>query len=179
MVYILLAPGFEEAEALVPVDMLRRANIETATVSITGEPVPGSHGVTVLADVTLDDVDLSRADMIVLPGGGPGYKNLGKEPRVEQLVRKAAEKDLWVAAICAAPTLLGRWGLLEGKNAVCYPGMEEGLTGAQPQMDQGVVVAGKIITGRAAGSAFDFGLTLVEVLAGKEESDKVRHGIYY
>ena len=119
MVYILLAPGFEEAEALVPVDMLRRANIETATVSITGEPVPGSHGVTVLADVTLDDVDLSRADMIVLPGGGPGYKNLGKEPRVEQLVRKAAEKDLWVAAICAAPTLLGRWGLLEGKNAVC------------------------------------------------------------
>ena len=179
MVYVLLAPGFEEAEALVPVDMLRRANIETATVSITGEPVPGSHGVTVLADVTLDDVDLSRADMIVLPGGGPGYKNLGKEPRVEQLVRKAAEKDLWVAAICAAPTLLGRWGLLEGKNAVCYPGMEEGLTGAQPQMDQGVVVAGKVITGRAAGSAFDFGLTLVETLAGKEESDKVRHGIYY
>ena len=179
MVYILLAPGFEEAEALVPVDMLRRANIETATVSITGEPVPGSHGVTVLADVTLDDVDLSRADMIVLPGGGPGYKNLGKEPRVEQLVRKAAEKDLWVAAICAAPTLLGRWGLLEGKNAVCYPGMEEGLTGAQPQMDQGVVVVGKVITGRAAGSAFDFGLTLVETLAGKEESDKVRHGIYY
>lgn len=179
MVYILLAPGFEEAEALVPVDMLRRANIETATVSITGEPVPGSHGVTVLADVTLDDVDLSRADMIVLPGGGPGYKNLGKEPRVEQLVRKAAEKGLWLAAICAAPTLLGRWGLLEGKNAVCYPGMEEGLTGAQPQMDQGVVVAGKVITGRAAGSAFDFGLTLVETLAGKEESDKVRHGIYY
>lgn len=179
MVYILLAPGFEEAEALVPVDMLRRANIETATVSITGEPVPGSHGVTVLADVTLDDVDLSRADMIVLPGGGPGYKNLGKEPRVEQLVRKAAERGLWLAAICAAPTLLGRWGLLEGKNAVCYPGMEEGLTGAQPQMDQGVVVAGKVITGRAAGSAFDFGLTLVETLAGKEESDKVRHGIYY
>ena len=179
MVYILLAPGFEEAEALVPVDMLRRANIETATVSVTGEPVPGSHGVTVLADVTLDDVDLSKADMIVLPGGGPGYKNLGKEPKVEQLVRKAAEKGLWVAAICAAPTLLGRWGLLEGKNAVCYPGMEDGLTGAQPQMDQGVVVAGKIITGRAAGSAFDFGLALVEALAGKAEADKVRHGIYY
>ena len=179
MVYILLAPGFEEAEALVPVDMLRRANIETATVSITGEPVPGSHGVTVLADVTLDEVDLSKADMIVLPGGGPGYKNLGKEPRVEELVRKAAEKGLWLAAICAAPTLLGRWGLLEGKDAVCYPGMEEGLTGAQPRMDRGVVVDSKIITGRAAGSAFDFGLALVEALAGKEESDKVRHGIYY
>ena len=179
MVYILLAPGFEEAEALVPVDMLRRANIETATVSITGEPVPGSHGVTVLADVTLDDVDLSRADMVVLPGGGPGYKNLGKEPRVEELVRKAAERGLWLAAICAAPTLLGRWGLLEGKDAVCYPGMEEGLTGAQPQMDQGFVADGKIITGRAAGSAFDFGLALVEALAGAAEADKVRHGIYY
>ena len=179
MVYILLAPGFEEAEALVPVDMLRRANIETATVSITGEPVPGSHGVTVTADITLDRVDLSRADMIVLPGGGPGYKNLGKEPRVEQLVREAAEKGLWLAAICAAPTLLGRWGLLEGKDAVCYPGMEEGLTGAQPRMDRGVVVDGKVITGRAAGSAFDFGLALVEALAGAAEADQVRHGIYY
>lgn len=179
MVYILLAPGFEEAEALVPVDMLRRANIETATVSITGEPVPGSHGVTVTANITLDRVDLSRADMIVLPGGGPGYKNLGKEPRVEELVRKAAEKGLWLAAICAAPTLLGRWGLLEGKDAVCYPGMEEGLTGAQPRMDRGVVVDGKVITGRAAGSAFDFGLALVEALAGAAEADQVRHGIYY
>ena len=179
MVYILLAPGFEEIEALAPVDLLRRANIETATVSITGEPVPGSHGVTVTADIALEDVDLSRADMVVLPGGGPGYKNLGKDPRVEQLVRAAVEKDLWVAAICAAPTLLGRWGLLEGKDAVCYPGMEEGLTGAQPRMDQGFVVDGKIITGRAAGSAFDFGLALVEALAGAAEADKVRHGIYY
>ena len=179
MVYILLAPGFEEAEALVPVDMLRRANIETATVSITGEPVPGSHGVTALADVTLDDVDLSRADMVVLPGGGPGYKNLGKEPRVEQLVREAAEKGLWLAAICAAPTLLGRWGLLEGKRAICYPGMEGQLAGARVQPSPGVVADGKTITGRAAGSAFDFGLALVEALAGAAEADKVRHGIYY
>lgn len=179
MVYILLAPGFEEVEALAPVDMLRRANIETALVSITGEPVPGSHGVTVTADVALDDVDLSRADMIVLPGGGPGYKNLGKEPRVEELVREAVRRDIWVAAICAAPTLLGRWGLLEGKRAVCYPGMEEGLTGARARMDQGFVVDGKIITGRAAGSAIDFGLALVEALAGKDGADKVRHGIYY
>lgn len=179
MVYILLAPGFEEAEALVPADLLRRANIETVLVSLTEEPVPGSHGITVAADVTLDQVDLSRADMVVLPGGGPGYKNLGKEPRVERLVREAAEKGLWVAAICASPTLLGRWALLEGREAVCYPGMEEGLTGAQARMDQGVVVDGKIITGRAAGSAFDFGLTLISVLAGQEEADKVRNGIYY
>ena len=179
MVYILLAPGFEEIEALAPVDLLRRANIETATVSITGEPVPGSHGVTVTADIALEDVDLSRADMVVLPGGGPGYKNLGKDPRVEQLVRAAVEKDLWVAAICAAPTLLGRWGLLEGKDAVCYPGMEEGLTGAQPQMDQGVVVAGKVITGRAAGDAIDFAAELIEVLRDRAAADKVLESICY
>lgn len=179
MVYILLAPGFEEAEALVPADLLRRANIETALVSLTGEPVPGSHGITVTADTTLDRVDLSKADMVVLPGGGPGWKNLGAEPRVEQLVRRAVERDLWVAAICAAPTLLGRWGLLEGKHAVCFPGMEEGLAGAQAQMDRRVAADGKIITGRAAGSAFDFGLALVEALKGKDEAEKVRGAIHY
>lgn len=179
MVYILLAPGFEEAEALAPADLLRRAEIETALVSLTGEPVPGSHGVTVTADMTLEEVNLSQAEMIVLPGGGPGYKNLGKDPRVERLVREAAEKGLWVAAICAAPTLLGRWGLLEGKRAVCYPGMEEGLAGAVRQPDSGVVRDGKIITGRAAGSAFEFGLTLVEALAGEARADEVRRGIVY
>ena len=179
MVYILLAPGFEEIEALAPADLLRRANIETATVSITGEPVPGSHGVTVTADIALEDVDLSRADMVVLPGGGPGYKNLGKDPRVEQLVRAAVEKDLWVAAICAAPTLLGRWGLLEGKQAVCYPGMEEGLTGAQAKMDRGVVRDGKVITGRAAGDAIDFAAELIEVLRDRAAADKVLESICY
>ena len=179
MVYILLAPGFEEAEALVPVDMLRRAGIETALVSLTGEPVPGSHSITVTADTTLDKLDLSQADMVVLPGGGPGYKNLGKEPKVEQLVREAVQRDIWVAAICAAPTLLGKWGLLEGKEAVCFPGMEDGLTGAQARMDQRFVVDGKIITGRAAGSAFDFGLALVEALKGKDAAETVRHAIHY
>ena len=179
MVYVLLAPGFEEAEALVPVDLLRRANVETATVSLTGEPVPGSHGITVTADLVMDQVDLDRAEMVVLPGGGPGYKNLGADPRVEQLVRRAVERDIWVAAICAAPTLLGKWGLLEGKQAVCYPGMESGLTGAQARMDQGVVVDGRIITGRAAGSAIDFGLALAEALKGPDEAGKVRDAIYY
>lgn len=179
MVYILLAPGFEEIEALAPVDLLRRANIETATVSITGEPVPGSHGITVTADIALDRVDLSKADMLVLPGGGPGYKNLGKEPAVAALVEEAIDRGLWVAAICASPTLLGQWGHLKGKRAVCYPGMEDGLTGAQAQMDQGAVVDGKIVTGRAAGSAFDFGLALVEALAGPEKAAEVRGGIHY
>ena len=181
MVYVLLAPGFEEAEALVPVDLLRRAEIETKTVTITGMPVPGSHGVTVTADLTLDQADLSQADMVVLPGGGLGYQNLGEEPRVETLVREAAGKGVWVAAICAAPTLLGRWGLLNGKQAVCYPGMEEGLVGARAWRDRAVnvVTDGKIITGRAAGAAFEFGLSLIEALADEEKAGDIRDSVCY
>ena len=179
MVYILLAPGFEETEALAPADLLRRANIETALVSLTGESVPGSHGITVVADMGLDEVDLSKADMIVLPGGAPGYKNLGADPRVERLVREAAERDLWIAAICAAPTLLGRWGLLEGKKAICYPGMEDQLTGALVQTAPGEIRDGKIITGRAAGNAIDFAAELIEVLLDRAAADKVLESICY
>ena len=179
MVYILLAPGFEEIEALAPADLLRRAGIETALVSVTGEPVPGSHGITVTADVALEEVDLSKMDMVVLPGGGPGYKNLGKDPRVEALVREAVKRDIWVAAICAAPTLLGRWGLLEGRKAICYPGLEEQLTGAQVQTAPGEIKDGKIITGRAAGSAFDFGAELIEALLDRAAADKVLEAICY
>ena len=179
MVYILLAPGFEEVEALVPADLLRRAGIETALVSLDGAPVPGSHSITVTADITLDEVDLDKADMVVLPGGGPGYKNLGKDPRVEELVRKAVKRDLWVAAICAAPTLLGEWGLLEGKQAVCYPGMEEGLVGAVPPKLGNVARDGRIITGRAAGDAYDFAAELIEVLLDRAAADRVLEAICY
>ena len=179
MVYILLAPGFEEAETLVPADLLRRAGAEVELVSVMENPVLGSHSIAVAADTSLDRVDLDRAEMIVLPGGGPGYKNLGKEPAVEKLVREAVRRGLWVAAICAAPTLLGGWGLLEGKSAVCFPGMEAGLANAQAKMEQSVVVDGKIITGRAAGSAFDFGLALIEALSGREAAEKVRAAVHY
>ena len=179
MVYILLAPGFEEAEALVPADLLRRANIETALVSIQGDTVTGSHGITVTADTLLEKIDLSKAEMIVLPGGGTGVKNLGTEPAVERLVRQAADQNIWVAAICAAPTLLGRWGLLEGRKAICYPGLEEQLTGAQVQTAPGEIKDGKIITGRAAGSAFDFGAELIEALLDRAVADKVLEAICY
>ena len=161
MVYILLAPGFEEVEALVPADLLRRAGIETALVSLDGAPVPGSHSITVTADITLDEVDL------------------GKDPRVEELVRKAVKRDLWVAAICAAPTLLGKWGLLEGKQAVCYPGMEEGLVGAVPPKLGNVARDGRIITGRAAGDAYDFAAELIEVLLDRAAADRVLEAICY
>ena len=174
-----MAPGFEEVEALAPADLLRRAGIETALVSLDGAPVPGSHSITVTADITLDEVDLDKADMVVLPGGGPGYKNLGKDPRVEELVRKAVKRDLWVAAICAAPTLLGKWGLLEGKQAVCYPGMEEGLVGAVSPKLGNVARDGRIITGRAAGDAYDFAAELIEVLLDRAAADRVLEAICY
>ena len=179
MVYILLAPGFEEAEALVPADLLRRAGVEAALAALEGELVPGGHGITVKADLALDQVDLDRAEMIVLPGGGVGVKNLGADPRVEELVREAVRRDIWVATICAAPTLLGRWGLLEGKRAICYPGMEGQLAGARVQPSPGVVADGKTITGRAAGSAFDFGVALIEALSGSKAAGQVAESIAY
>ena len=182
MVYILLAPGFEEAEALVPADLLRRANIETALVSIQGDTVTGSHGITVTADALLEKIDLSKAEMIVLPGGGTGVKNLGAEPAVERLVRQAADQNIWVAAICAAPTLLARAGLLpRGARCVCYPGLEDELSkaGAVPAMDRPAVVHGRLITGKGPGAAFDFGLALAEALAGPEAAAQVRAGLHY
>ena len=121
MVYILLAPGFEEAEALVPADLLRRAGIETALVSLDGAPVPGGQGICVTADLTLDDVRLDDARMVVLPGGGVGVKNLGSSPKVEALVRDAAARGLWLAAICAAPSLFSLWGLLDGRRPYATP----------------------------------------------------------
>ncbi|MCF2597054.1 DJ-1 family glyoxalase III [Pseudoflavonifractor phocaeensis] len=179
MVYILLAPGFEEAEALVPADLLRRAGIETALTSLEGGFVTGGHQITVKADLTLDQVDLDRAEMLVLPGGGVGVRNLGESQAVADLIRRGAERDIPLAAICAAPTLLGRWGLLEGKQAVCYPGMEDQMTGARVCRESGVAEDVRLITGRAAGSAFDFGLKLVEALSGADKAQEVRYAVHY
>lgn len=179
MVYILLAPGFEEAEALVPADLLRRAGIDTVLTALEGDSVTGSHGITVTADQSIDQVDLNRADMIVLPGGGKGVQNLENCPAVAALVQKAVDRDIRLAAICAAPTLLGRWGYLNGKQAVCYPGLEDKLTGAQVRPDAQVVEDGRLITGQAAGAAFAFGLKLVAVLAGEEKAEEVRHAVCY
>ncbi len=179
MVYILLAPGFEEAEALVPADLLRRAGIDAALTALEGDSVTGGHQITVKADLTIDQVKLSPGDMLVLPGGGKGVQNLGDHPAVEALVREAVDRDIRLAAICAAPTLLGRWGYLKGRRAVCYPGLEDELTGAQVNPEAQVVEDGRLITGQAAGAAFAFGLKLVSVLAGPEKAEEVRHAVCY
>ena len=174
MVYILLGAGFEEAEALVAADVLRRGEIPVSLAGIGGEWVAGSHGITVKADLPVEGVTLKEGDMVVLPGGSG---------EALALVRGAAETPgCWLAAICAAPTLLARAGLLpQGGRCVCYPGMEGELSqaGAVPAMDQAAVREGMLITGKGPGTAFDFALALVEALAGAERAGQVRAGLHY
>ena len=177
-VIVFLADGFEEIEALASVDLLRRAGIDVTTASIMGRiDVTGAHDVVVKADVLAEDADYAAADMIVLPGGGVGTQNLAKC----ELVRKqclAFAKDKLVSAICAAPTVLAGLGLLEGKNATCYPGMEGGMHGAV-MSGETVTLDGNITTGRAPGAAIPFALELIKRLAGEEKAASVKSDIVY
>jgi len=179
MVYILLAEGFEEMEALAPADLLRRAGIDVALVGLDATAVTGGHGITVTTDLTLDQVRLVPTDMLVLPGGMGGVTNLQNSSAAMALIQSAYDQSCWLAAICAAPTLLGRLGILDGRSAVCYPGMEGQLGQADPHPERHVVVDGRVITSRAAGSAFEFGFTLVEVLTNLTKAEEIRNGIHY
>lgn len=183
MVYILLGEGFEEAEALVTADVLRRADLSVTLAGIGGEWVTGSHSITVKADLPVEAVSLEDGDMVVLPGGMGGVFSIEHSEPAMGLVRQAAESpQIWLAAICAAPTLLARTGLLPaGTPCVCYPGMEEELAraGAVPAMDRPAVTHGRLITGKGPGTAFDFGLALAEALAGAETAAQVRAGLHY
>lgn len=183
MVYILLGAGFEEAEALVTADVLRRADLPVTLAGLGGRTVTGSHAITVQADLPVEAVTLEPGDMVVMPGGMGGVSAMENNPAAMALIRQAWNgPELWLAAICAAPTLLARAGLIgPGIHAVCYPGMEGELSaaGVTPEPDRPVVTQGKLITGRAPGAAFDFGLALVEVLAGTAAADQVRAGLHY
>ena len=177
-VIVFLADGFEEVEALTVVDLLRRAGIDVITASIMEScGVMGAHHVFVRADAMAQDVDFEAADLVVLPGGGVGTENLRKSGIVkEQCLSFAREKH--VAAICAAPTVLAGLGLLEGKKAVCYPGMEEGMHGAV-MLYQPVVVDGNIITGRAPGAAIPFALEIIRQFLGEEAMQQVKTGLVW
>lgn len=180
MVYILLGQGFEEAEALVTADVLRRGSVSVALTGIGGMTVEGAHGIKVAADAAVDAVSLTAGDTVLLPGGMGGVSSIEGSPAAMELIHRAAADDtMYLAAICAAPTLLGRWGLLEGKQAVCYPGMEDQMTGARVCRESGVAEDVRLITGRAAGSAFDFGLKLVEALSGADKAQEVRYAVHY
>lgn len=183
MVYILLGNGFEEVEALCAADVLRRGGVDVALTGIGGSTVTGSHNITVAADILVEDAVLAPGDMLVLPGGLGGVASIEGSGSAMDLVRRAAaDETMWLCAICAAPTLLARAGLIgSGNHAVCYPGMEGEMTaaGAAAHMDWPVVEDGKLITGRAPGAAFDFALKLLEALRGAEAAEAVRAGLHY
>lgn len=176
MVYIFLAEGFEEIEALTSVDLLRRAGVEVTTVGVGGEYIEGSHGIVVKADKKDTDVSPDDLEMVVLPGGMPGTTNLDKSDTVETFLSAALEKDAYIAAICAAPSILGKRGILRGKFATCYPGYEKYLEGASAE-ECDVTVCENIICGRAMGCATEFALELVEALCGSETAEKIHTAV--
>ena len=176
MVYLFLANGFEEVEALAPLDILRRAGVEVTTVGVGGDMIRGAHGITVQADMPDTMFADADPDMIVLPGGMPGSKNLDESRIVDMALKAAARRDAYLAAICAAPMVLGHRGLLAGKRATCYPGFETELTGATIATEK-VVTDGKVITAAGMGVAVEFGLALVTVLKDRETAERIRAAI--
>ena len=176
MIYMFLADGFEEIEALCPLDLLRRAGLEVCTVGIGGPVIQGSHGIKVLADITDEAFDPKDITMVILPGGMPGSLNLDASPTVDKALAEATAQNAYLCAICAAPLVLGRRGLLTGKRVTCYPGFENELVGAS-EVTHGVAVDGKIITAEGMGVALDFGLALVAALTGETEAARIRESI--
>lgn len=178
-VCVFLADGFEEIEGLTVVDLLRRAGIETTMVSISENiVVSGTHGIRVEADRLFGEVDYKDIDMLVLPGGMPGTKKLGNNKELGMLIKEFNEKGKWIGAICAAPSILGEMGILRKRKAVCYPGFEEKLAGAD-YVDEKVVLDGNIITSKAMGTAISFSGKIIEVLCGKEKADNILDSIMY
>ena len=176
---IFMADGCEEIEGLTVVDIARRAGIEITMISITGnKEVTSSHKVTFLADACKDNVDYTALDGIVLPGGMPGTLNLGADDTVNRVICEFAAEGKLVAAICAAPSVLGQAGLLEGRHATCHPGFEEKLTGADTTEEE-VCCDGNIITSRGMGTAIPFALEIVRYFADDETVEHVKKGLVY
>ncbi len=178
-VCVFLADGFEEIEGLTVVDLLRRAGIEVTTTSITGNDIiHGAHGIDVLADELFDEVDFEMQDMAVLPGGMPGTLHLEAHHGVKEVLEQYYEKGKYIAAICAAPSILGKYGMLKGRKATSYPGFEEALEGATYVYDE-VAVDDFIITSRGMGTAIAFSLKLIEKLISKDKADEIEKSIIY
>lgn len=172
-VFIFLADGFEEIEAIVPLDIFRRAGIKTLTVSVSETKlVRGAHDISVMADCVFSETDFSEIDLLFLPGGMPGTKNLEAHEGLKQLIQSQTDASKKIAAICAAPIILGKMNLLNGKEAICFPGYEDKLNGAVLSKNK-VVKAGNIYTAKGAGVALQFALKLVEELKGKEMADEI------
>lgn len=178
-IYVFLADGCEEIEALTPVDILRRAGEEVVTVSVMGKKeVTGSHHITIQADQRIEDGGFEDADLLILPGGMPGTLRLGENKKLEELLLAAAGDGKRLAAICAAPSVLGKYGILKGKKAVCFPGFEEQLEGAEV-LSLPAVTDGNVTTGRGMGAAVEFSLELLTQLQGKEAADRMAQTILW
>lgn len=173
MIYMLLGTGFEETEAVAPLDLLRRADISVATVGVSGKVVTGSHGIPVTADLEIGEVDLTVMEGVILPGGLGGVASLRGSREAMELIRFAWENHLLTAAICAGPTVLADLGIVDGKNATCYPGCETDMGSAHMVPNAAAVTDGKLITGTSAGCAIPFGLALIAALKGQEAADAV------
>ena len=179
MIIEFLADGFEEIEALTPVDILRRAGCDVKCVSVNKtKTVVGAHGIKVEADITAEEAErlALSPEMIILPGGMPGAKNLDESEIVDAFIKKAEKNGSYLAAICAAPMILGKRGILSGKRATCFPGFEDRLEGAQ-YYDCDVIRDGEIITGRAMGAATEFSLELVDAIKGESAAKEMREKI--
>ena len=177
MIYVLMVDGFEEIEAIEPIDIMRRAGLNVVTVGVKSQTVKGAHNITIKTDILIDDVNTEDMELLMLPGG-PGHTELEADERVHNLIDYAANKKIYIAAICASPSIIGKKGLLKGKRATCFPGFEEYLIGAEVMSDK-VVVDGKIITGKGAGAAGDFGFEIVKLLKGEEIADDLKGKMQY
>lgn len=178
LVYVFCADGFEEVEGLTTVDLLRRAEFEVKTVSIMGQKqVTGSHQITIETDMLFEDIK-EEADLLVLPGGLPGTNYLRKHEGLEELLKKQYEREGWIAAICAAPSVFAGLGFLKGRKATSYPGCVDS-TECGCYVEESVAVDGHVITSRGVGTAIDFALRLIEELKGKEKADQIASSILY
>ncbi|MBQ8909749.1 MAG: DJ-1/PfpI family protein [Oscillospiraceae bacterium] len=177
MVYVLLGTGFEEMEAIAPIDLMRRADIPVLTVGVNGKIVYGSHKIGIEADITLEEMDLTELEMIVLPGGLGGVASVSASEKAMAALRFAYDNDKYVAAICAGPTVLAKQGFTDGKCATCYPGFEDQMGSANMLPGKAAVRDGKLITGTSAGCATAFALELIAALKGKDVADKIEKQI--
>ncbi len=179
MVYLFLADGFEEIEALTQVDYLRRAGIDITTLGISGEYVTGTRNITVKADISVEDADMSNAEMLILPGGLGGVNGISGCEKAISMIKEAYEKGIYIAAICAAPTILASFGMLDGKKCVCYPSMLDELEagGGIVCADSAVVRDGKLITAKAAGASEEFSFELIRILKDEKTAEEVRQSI--
>ena len=177
MVYMLLGTGFEETEAIAPLDLLRRANVPVLTVGVCGKIVYGGHNIGIEADITIAEMDLTDMEMIILPGGLGGVASVRASKPAMDALKFAWENGKFVAAICAGPTVLADLGITSGKNATCYPGCENGMGDAIMQKDAPCVRDGKLITGTSAGCAIPFGLALVAAMTDQQTADTVEKQI--